>query len=495
MARSGWVIVALSCVACGAHTPPTANRASSIDERLSSADALLRAGCYDCLKDALDLYEPLASANSRARAGMSHAAGLLAVRERELGLRDSSYLEQARSANFDPTDDVLFDVIETLPRQARTYRTADDDGLAASTRGRRNRDAWRPLLRERRDRHFLAAEVEAAYECAFGDRSRDRVDVGGDAVQTPLIQFTLATCRNIDTALLETLLRENPRFVEINFFLALASLTGNPDRPLQRLQAALEWRPDWRPPLVTAGDLAVRIEDFGRAVEFYDRALASGPPNPDIRLRRVRALSYAGRYQLALDAADEMLTDRRWYAGGALYWRAWNEAQLDRVDAAWTDVHDAAKLVVDADVPKLTGVLAIRRGELTVAREQLEIAHSRNGSDCETSALLGEVKLELREWAAASPSLIEAVACLDTRDAEVREQIRGFQSASGREAALRHREEELAGNQRLRMRSWFNLAAAAFNSNDTTTARTYAERVVDDERFSARARELLSRIK
>ena len=46
----------------------------------------------------------------------------------------------------------------------------------------------------------------------------------------------------------------------------------------------------------------------------------------------------------------------------------------------------------------------------------------------------------------------------------------------------------------MRAACWFNAAAAHFNVGARDQARVYAEKVVDDERFGDRARDLMSRL-
>jgi tetratricopeptide (TPR) repeat protein len=484
--------------ACATLTRPAP--APSIQIRLAEADALLAAGCYDCLVAALSRFEQLAGVDPRARSGVSHANGLMAIRERELGLIDSGRLQTARNSNPEPSDAVLFDVIDTLPRRLSGSSGAfDDSQLEAMMRARRHRAEWRPLLEERAGTSVIAAVTALEYECAFGDGSNTGVDAilqrSGDVARTPLVEFTAAICRGRNTERLSTLLTNDRRFKEIDYFLGQAAVARDLELAERHLQLAIEWRADWPAALFALAGVATAADDFDRAADFYARVLVILPANPDGLLGRVRSLSYSGHFDSALDAANQLLSSGRWYTGEGLYWKAWNEAQIGRNDAAWTDVHDAAKLVANAQVPKLTGILAIRRGELQAARAELQQAHSRNAADCEVDALLGGVQLELRDWAASMPPLSDAVACLDGRDDDLRKQIAQLRSAPGRERSITRREREIAGNQQLRVQSWFNLAVAAFNQGDAINAREYAGRVVDDDRFGARARNLLARIK
>jgi tetratricopeptide (TPR) repeat protein len=246
------------------------------------------------------------------------------------------------------------------------------------------------------------------------------------------------------------LLTADPRFVEINYFLGQSAARTDLDEADRRLQLAISWRTEWPAALFAAGDVAELAEDFDRAVNFYQRTLAIVPRNSDAQLGHLRALSYAGRSDAALAAADLLLASGRWHTGEALYWKAWNEAQLARNDAAWSDVHEASRLLMNADVAKLTGILAIRRGELRVANDELQKAHARDAADCDTDVLLGGVLLELREWKSAAPALVDAVTCLDAHDEELRRQIAELRSAAGRERSVARREQQIDANGELR---------------------------------------------
>jgi tetratricopeptide (TPR) repeat protein len=240
-------------------------------------------------------------------------------------------------------------------------------------------------------------------------------------------------------------------------------------------------------------NVAMTAEVFDRAVAFYDRTRLLTGGNPDAELGYVRALSYARRHAEAIEAANRLLAGS-WNRGDAYYWRAWNETQLNQDDRAWDDIAEAAKVLFNADVPKLTGILAIRRGELPRARDQFQQAAARSRDDCEIPSLLGGTHLELESWRSATAALTEAVACLDRRDESLRAEIALLRAAGGRERIVLRREHEIAANERVRVQAWFNLAVAAFEMGDVPAARMYAGRVANDERFGDRARALLQRL-
>ena len=92
MRRSIAFLIILSALpACSSPKKPAAPD-PHIPERLTNADALVRAGCYDCLTAAFREYTTLRAypaATEAATAGAVRSAALLAARERELGRRSS----------------------------------------------------------------------------------------------------------------------------------------------------------------------------------------------------------------------------------------------------------------------------------------------------------------------------------------------------------------------------------------------------------------------
>src|SRR3954470_5436870 len=98
MRRFGIVAVIGLLAACGPQKvvidPAIAARAT-----LEKADTNLRAGCFDCLTEALQQYESartISAVSGAAATGAFRATALLALRERELGTTDSGYLERSR---------------------------------------------------------------------------------------------------------------------------------------------------------------------------------------------------------------------------------------------------------------------------------------------------------------------------------------------------------------------------------------------------------------
>src|SRR5215831_14445877 len=116
--RQVWLAVAL-VAACGpkkvAVDPAIAGRAT-----LAKADANLRAGCFDCLVQALEQYESaraIPALSDQATAGAFRTTAILAIRERELGTTDSGYLEKARRL-APPEAGPLLETLDIFPWRA-----------------------------------------------------------------------------------------------------------------------------------------------------------------------------------------------------------------------------------------------------------------------------------------------------------------------------------------------------------------------------------------
>src|SRR3954463_9333252 len=93
------IVVAAACSARRPSVvvaPPRATPA----QRLESADALVRAGCLECLLAAYgeyDLLRAFAPARQAAPAGAIRSAALVSLRQRELGMVDEGYGQRARA--------------------------------------------------------------------------------------------------------------------------------------------------------------------------------------------------------------------------------------------------------------------------------------------------------------------------------------------------------------------------------------------------------------
>jgi tetratricopeptide (TPR) repeat protein len=493
-----WSLAAVACVA----RHPGASPAGAVTERLAAADRLLRDGCFDCFAAAYQQYDTLQrdpAIRSQAAAGAAEAAILMAIREAELGIPAGPHRALAHSI-ADAAWSPLLEIADALPASPRATSERE---LARRQLAYRNRQVFIERLRAGADESAASAYLWVAFNCSYGDSGEPSLERWLAAVpawrDSPLIRYRAATCRGQDVDDLEALMRADPRFIEIHYAVGLHALAEQKfDPAIEHFRALYDSRPEWPvvPEALAAAYFAV--EDFAEALTFFDRTLELSPDSPDALLGRARTLTHLGRYADAIASLNELVAAGRWFVGDARYWRAFGETQLARFDEAWADVEEAARYLVNADVPKLAGIIAFRRRQFDVARARLENARRRNGKDCETAYQLGLVLSEQRNWTDAATVLDQASACFDTDDRQLADEIARLRTSdtptSRRDQQIARRERQLATNARMRATSWFNSAVAFFYLARPEEAKQYAERVAGDEQLGARARALLSRL-
>ncbi|HEY2151537.1 MAG TPA: hypothetical protein VGH34_12055 [Vicinamibacterales bacterium] len=513
--RAG-VLLALVMAACARTLPPAAPTAPTIAQRLVSADTLVREGCLDCLMEAYGRYEALRTlpgGEEQGTAGAIRSAALIALRERELGMADDGYLEKARmllsaDASQPAWVATALAVIDAVPTGgAPTGAITSDAGLERSRILRTNAEVWRNLLRDRAPVDELASYAWLALACTTGDARTLTLDAIVEPTSTfsgaPLIAFRRATCRSVSAEALQAILTHDPRFIEVQFYLGrrdVALLVSGQDRledAERAFDAAFAWHQAWPALTQAIANLAMTLEDFGRAVVFYEHTLSVEPHSADALLGKARALTYVGRSVDAIATVDQLM-EERWFLGDAHFWRALNLHELERYDEAWTDIEAAAKLLVNAEVPKLAGRIAYSRHQLEVSRAKFEESHERKPDDCEAGYYLGVVLAELREWPRTAAVLVETAACLAEAEhgyeAEIAKIAASTEPPARRDSKIARRQQYIANGRRQMATAWFDTAIAYYNLSQRDEARIFAGKVVDDEQFGVRARELLSRL-
>ena len=105
---------------------------------------------------------------------------------------------------------------------------------------------------------------------------------------------------------------------------------------------------------------------------------------------------------------------------------------------------------------------------------------------------------EQRAWPRTAEVLREASDCLQGAElAYIKEiaDIRASKDPPERQAKkIARREQYIAKGRRYLATAWFDIAVAYYNLSKAVEARQFAEKVVEDEQFGERAKEILSRL-
>ena len=122
----------------------------------------------------------------------------------------------------------------------------------------------------------------------------------------------------------------------------------------------------------------------------------------------------------------------------------------------------------------------------------------RSPRDCETGYYLGVVLAEQRVWPRTAQVLRETSDCLQAAEIAYTREIEGIRASHDppeRQAKkIARREQYIAKGRRYLATSWFDIAVAYYNLSRPAEARQYAEKVLDDEQFGDRAKEILTRL-
>ena len=481
---------------------------------LARADALVRAGCYACLKDALAIYQRAAATGDAPAAGLRaiDTALLLALRERELGLGGGRALEHAvdlASRQPAPYDIGVFrSVADVQPWHANGVPEERTDASLGPLR--KLNTAW-PRWREQLE-HGAAHDVVRAYyllslDCAIrpilGDAGLEPWKAPPGA--PPILKFRAGICPlAFDEEAVGDLLEHDPRFAEAHFFLGQLAFSKGALRTAERhLVESLDALPELGAAWVTLGHVYLMMEDIDAASDAYRRAHAAIPGQRQAMLGEAKCLGYLGQHSEAVAILDDMERLGTWYMGETYYWRAWNRHRLKQYDAANDDVAAARnRLPMDGHVDKLAGFIALARNEVPRAESEFRAAvthvEGRGASDCEARYYLGSVQVMQRKWAEAAPNFERAEPCYAGSQREFAkrlEMIRSSDLPEARKARLvAAKERDIAGARLQEARSAFNAAVAHANLGDLEKARPFAERAAAHPEMKRLAEELLARL-
>jgi tetratricopeptide (TPR) repeat protein len=496
----------IALTACRPVRPAAPPPGPSLTQRLAAADALLREGCLDCLLDAYRHYDAIRTAPGAPEAagtGALQAAGLIALRERELGMVDDGYLERARGAvapgiGTAERDTAAIDAIDVV---AVPLGSASGGGSARLGPSAIERARWLDLLRTHADENALSAAAWVAFSCLYNpERGQGRPEM----LRAPLARFSdaavvvyeIEVCAAADRQVLESLESANPRFVEVEYTLALRDIGARQlDSAEARLTKALAWHAAWPAAMIRLANIEMTAEAFDAALDLYERALALVPQNASAMLGRIQALSYLSRHEEAIARSTELLKTPN-LPGDAYYWRAWNEYHLERLDEAWDDVEQAERLWRNSDVFMLAGLVAYKKQQLDVAKTKFKAVLAIEPSHCDALFFLGSVNSDLATWPDAAEGFAASGQCYGTAQRRLASEIDRLQRSGGRPDRVARqvasREAQRATARSLQRQSWFNGAVADLRLGRKDEARQLAGQLVDDEQFGERARQILS---
>jgi tetratricopeptide (TPR) repeat protein len=483
------VLAVLSLSLAGCVTRRAGPPARSLGSIAAAVDALVREGCYGCLRSALAALPPPGSPLDGRR---FRVLVLLASRARQLDLYgEPDWLAEGRGLAPSPTPEqaLLLDLASLAPMPG--------PGRSEPLSGQRRADlaARTAALLAAREADPVADYFVEQARC-LGVLPPPAQTPGPAPAQAPLAAYLAATCGPLDPAVLDAFAAAHPRFAEMAHFRAVAALSAGSlltaERELDRFDLT------FRAPAsaLIRGQVLEALEEFEPAIAAFDVALAARPDDPDALRHRMRALGYLGDAAGGEAAANRLIAIGTWHQGEAYYWRAWNRRALGRLEEAAADVETAKRVLFNAAVPKLAGFIALERGQVDVALAELTASRDRGGDDCEVAFAIGQVHARERRWPDAAEAFSQTIACARHAQAAADARLEEIDRAR-LDPARRQRMRLRTGRTRAAERAReglaaFNAGAAAALAGRSADARSLLEQAAAWPALAGRARELLA---
>jgi tetratricopeptide (TPR) repeat protein len=481
---------------------------------LETADARVRAGCYDCLLEAARAYRALVSTglSSVALRRLFEVELLVAVRERELALDAEAAIgraaELARALPPAAEADRYLAVVEALPHERNGWPRRELQAFrrnqAMSAARAAEEVAW---LREGPLGGQLNEYLATATECTYGLRGRP-AQVSAPPVAGPadpanaaslLVRFRRAICGGARREALEAIRAAEPAFVETSLFLgqlAVAAIADGGSNPHLLVDEALSRFPESPAVTFLAASLQHVVAAWERALVHYDQTLALKPAHEEAWLGRTIALTELRRHEQAVDAATRMISLDLDNLDQAYYWRAYNRHVRAELTAARTDIDAARARRVSEDILTLAGIVEHDQDDLELADRDLRRARDMGrGRNCRAEWYLGSVFVKQRAWTEAAWTFEAAMRCyaddVSRREGLVRS-LAGNSSLDPvyRTSRIATLEEEVRIQRRQQRTAAFNAANFHVHSGDLERARPLVEIASEDPELSAEVAEL-----
>lgn len=413
---------------------------------IARADALVAAGCYTCLKEALAVFEKHLQAKRQPPGLVDkvfNAALLVALREQELGIPGEESMAKAlRLLATVPQSPVAQGKPAALPRKvifdAAELIIGDTTSLDPEQRAQKTgrvRPALEPDNPKRRaldaapDTDLAAKYVALSIDCEQ-QKLIEKLDIKSLTAAfagVPLMQFRLSTCGRPAAPNAGALRSSDPRWMDTIYWEArremvaslgqaidLSKVIGLYGEGREAFPSSLMLTLAWANANLTA-------EEFESALSGFEDVLEVFPTHRDAMNGKMQAQSYLLRHPDAIATATRLIELGTWHIPDANYWRAWNRYQLKEYETAWTDVENAIKGLSNSQVYMLAGLIAYARKDLPIAVNRFDTAFKANPSACDAVWMSGLVSIDQNELAVAGPKFTRSMTCFASSAKALRE--------------------------------------------------------------------------
>jgi len=479
---------------------------------IEEADKLYERGAYTCLKKAFSLYEEALSVpvfQNQNREKLLRISILLAIREKELGFLEDTYLKKAStiiSNSLSLADySVILEIASTLPRKtAGIVGDLVEDGqrvVIPFDEIRENFTDWLALLKQRSDEDALYAYIYISSCAAFYyliEEKPDFASIQEAYADSLLIQYVLSLQSTDSQKNFEKLRQDEPRFYEAYYFLGQIALKmGRLITAEKNLLRAYQEFPGSSSIVISLASLYYAFEELDLSLEYYEQAIKMAPNYRDALLGKVICLSFLGRHHEAIEACNIMLALGNYYLGESHYWLAWNQNELGELENAWENIENSKKYLIGyGQVYSLAGTIAFNQKNLDEAENNFFEACKQDASNGDPPYYMGKIKTIREDWLNSGVYFERASGNYQRKEELIQKKIREIESSSLSEERkkkyLARKKNQLSRLQLTKATAWYNAAAGYCNAGMKKKAIELAQKAASHSALKDKAQELLN---
>jgi len=509
------LVAAAGCAAAGKRTVAPVVPAVDWKARIAEADALFTAGHYLGLAGALRTYgEALAVPGLDPAVAEKYirAAIALEMRGKDIGVLTSGVPPEASS---------LIAADGALARYAGWIELVT--GLASKIKGRPGLDPaggrtfeaqldWAGTRVPVLDRELeaaagtddLAAALRLALRADFGFKFTDKLEALSYVDLHPesrFVAFQAAMSPAFDFDRLEALLKRDPGFAEVDYFLGEAALLAGKLLTAERHYLAVQAKiPESLSVLISLAKVAFQMEETETCLEWNEKALALLPTYRDALLGKGLALGYLGRNEEALAVLGRLLELGTYYMGEGHFWSAWNLDELGRYEEARQAIERAKVFLVDVvDVHTLSGIIAYKQGRLDDAEKDLLQALRLNSAEADAAYHLGRLYADRKDWLNSAIYFAGAALAYEDKERGLEDKVKEIEAsemAPERKARLVVKKKvQILSTQLTKATCQYNGAAGYHNIGSFERALELARQAAANPAFAEKAADLIKMIR
>jgi len=439
---------------------------------LAKADKLVADGCYDCLTEALGIYERIGVGKARPLIiqRIFETDVLLGLRLKELAVRASERFDAARKiipelpAPF-PAAKYL-EIAEAVPADPGGGMPRLDVGNARAAI-QVHVAGFRDALKSGPST-LLNDYLIATLDCTLPQvaRAPGAPPAAGPTPAVSAVAFRRENCVVIDREKLTKRVTDDPRYIEAGVFVGRVRSTTPgakevADARLWLNNAIAKW-PRSASVLYALGTLNQVIGDCRAAVTWYDKTLAEYGEHEDAHLGRLMCLSYLRRHAEAIEEAGGMIF-RKITVGEAYYWRAWNYRETNDLPKARADSDKAKSLLFNDRVMTLAGQIEHDQDDLDIADKDLtDAVRISHGDNCVAAWYYSLVQLKKKNWEPTANGFVRAMDCYEGDKAKTVSYLVNMRKAENVDEE--YRKGQIANFEAVIAEDDSQISASAFNA-------------------------------